>query len=142
MPTLRYCWQVYCWHAGSGFIRLSWKNYLHQQQKELHSLSSALHLRQQQLLANAIDYSHWTETWNFVRHPDQPGDFLQHNFTVASMDTINLDAVVILNSDYKPVLAYQLDEEQNRLLPAAQDFYTWIPNQSARENLFLPTPNQ
>lgn len=122
------------------FYPIELENYLHQQQKELHSLSSALHLRQQQLLANAIDYSHWTETWNFVQHPDQPGDFLQHNFTVASMDTINLDAVVILNSDYKPVLAYQLDEKQNRLLPAAQDFYTWIPNQFARENLFLPTP--
>src|SRR5690606_18038236 len=86
------------------FCPIELENYLHQQQKELHSLSSALHLQQQQLLANAIDYSHWTETWNFVHHPDQPGDFLQHNFTVASMDTINLDAVIILNSDYKPVL--------------------------------------
>src|SRR5690606_31492767 len=106
------------------FYPVELDNYLYQQQKELFSLSSAIDLRQHQLLAMAADYGHWNEAWNFVRQPDQPGDYLQHNFTAASMETLSLDAVVILNREYQPLLAYQLDEEQNRLLPAAQDFYT------------------
>lgn len=113
------------------------ENYLRQQQKELLSLSSALEMRQQQLLSITSDYSYWTETWDFVRQPDRFSNYLEHNFTANSLDTINVDAVVILNTEYEVLSAFRLDEQTMSLIPAEPAFYAWANEEDARENLLV-----
>src|SRR5690606_32543034 len=57
----------------------------------------------------------------------------------ASMETLSLNAVVILNREYQPLLAYQLDEQQ-QLLPADNNFFNWTRSEFAQENLLIAEP--
>lgn len=116
------------------FYPMELRNFLSQQQHELNSLSTAMDIRQEQLLANVNDYAHWTDTWNFIHGNDN--GFTAGNFTPTSMATLKLDAVVILNNDRVIQLARRLDRERQTTYSMDAVFFRTILEHPAHSEVF------
>ena len=115
------------------FYPMELSHYTTQQQNELSSLATALTIRQEQLQANVDDYGHWNDTWNFVYKPNRA--FLNDNFTTSSMATLNLDAVVITDTEWNLRLAHRLNHTDGELVNAAE-FYDWAVQHPDRDDVF------
>lgn len=119
------------------FYPIELENHLHQQQKELLSLATAIELRQQQLLATTVDYGNWSDTWRFI-HQQNP-DFLQHNFTASSMETLRLGTVVVIDAERNIVTTRQSSSGQETV-GSSKAFYDWIQDYKNDDDLFGDKP--
>lgn len=132
--------------AGLILVRWVWfypqemNRYLQHQQNELQSLATALEIRREQLQANANDYGHWNETWNYILQ-DTPA-YLADNFTASSMSTLNLDAVMILSHEFSIRLAQQLNSAAHRIEPSPVAFHKWLSEYTIRNDIFNSSPAQ
>lgn len=119
------------------FYPVQLESYLAQQQRELTSLSRAMHARQNQLLAIATDYAYWSETWKFLQQGND--GYLQDNYTANSLLTLNIDALVLTDTELTARAAFWLNPAQ-QLDSAPPAFYDWLSDPATRDLLDAAQP--